>query len=215
MNINSPEIVNYIRSIIPERNENIKNMIKYATDNNVPIIQPEVAQFLKVLISIKKPSQILELGTAIGYSSIVMATAMGNKGNVATVERNESMVKIASNNIKNNKLDHRIKIYEGDALEVLKNIEGKFDIIFLDAAKSKYKEFLSLCINKLNKEGLIISDNVLFKGMIAENSIVPKRKRTIVRNMREYLTYISNNEKFETTVIPIGDGVAITYVKEE
>lgn len=213
--INKQYVVDYIQSVIPKNTEALRVMEDYAHENHVPIVHPEVAQLLKVMLNIKKPKKILEIGTAIGYSSILMANNMSKEGTIVTIERRQDMIDIASENIKNNDLSDRIKIMNGEAEEVLKEIDEKFDLIFIDAAKSRYMEFLSYCLNYLNKDGIIISDNVLYKGMIANDDLVPKRQRTIVRKMRVYLDYICNDEKFESCIIPIGDGVAITTLKEE
>ncbi|RKD34604.1 O-methyltransferase [Thermohalobacter berrensis] len=214
-NINRDYIESYIRDLLPETPHFLKDLEVYAEENHIPIVHPEVAQLLKVLIMIKKPKNILEVGTAIGYSAIVMAESMDNYGNIITIERRDDMVKIASENIKNKGFDKKIKILNGDALDILPTLNKKFDFIFLDAAKGKYKEFLPYCINNLVDGGILVSDNVLFRGMVANDDLVIRRKKTIVKRMREYLRYISNKPNLETSIIPIGDGVALTYKKEE
>ncbi|MTI48959.1 O-methyltransferase [Sporosalibacterium faouarense] len=214
-NINEDYIEDYIREVIPESTGYLKEMERYAEENHVPIIHPEVAQFMKVLINIKKPKRILEIGAAIGYSSIVMVNSMGIEGKVVTIERRDDMIELARRNIEKYGYHDRIKIIKGEAQDVLPNIEDTFDMIFLDAAKSKYMDFLPYCIKNLAKEGVIISDNVLYKGMIANDDLVVRRQKTIVRRMREYLDYICNNPMFESSIIPIGDGVALTYKKED
>lgn len=213
-NITESYIENYIRKVIPKSEGYLLEMEEYAFKNHVPIVHPEVGQFLKVLINIKKPKKILEIGTAIGYSASLMATAMGESGEILTIERREDMINIAQENIEKNGLSGKIKIVPGDAEEILPNIKDSFDFIFLDAAKGKYLEFFSYCIDNLADNGIIASDNVLFKGMVASDDLVIRRKKTIVKRMREYLDYICNNESFESCIIPIGDGVALTYKKE-
>ncbi|WP_066507672.1 O-methyltransferase [Abyssisolibacter fermentans] len=214
-NINRQYIVDYIQEVIPKNNKLLQKLESYAKDNNVPIIHPEVAQLLKVIMNIKKPKKILEIGTAIGYSALLMAYYMKDDGKIITIERRKEMIDIALNNIKENGFSDKITIKNGEAHEILPQINEKFDLIFIDAAKSKYMEFLSCCLNCLSKDGIIVSDNVLYKGMIANDDLVPRRQRTIVRKMRAYLDYICNDEKFESSIIPIGDGVAITTLKEE
>lgn len=213
--INEDYIEDYIREVIPESSGYLQVMESYAKENHVPIIHPEVAQLLRVLIRIKKPKNILEIGTAIGYSAVVMAEAMGNDGNITTIERREDMINLAGKNFTECGLSERIRIVHGDAHDVLPKIEGSFDLIFLDAAKSKYMDFLPYCVDNLSHGGIIISDNVLYKGMIANDELVVRRQKTIVRRMREYLDYICNNPIFESSIIPIGDGVALTYKKED
>ncbi len=213
-NIIESYVEDYIRKVIPKNEGLLLEMEEYASQNHVPIVHPEVAQFLKVLINIKKPKKILEIGTAIGYSAILMTTAMGESGQTLTIERREDMINIAQQNIDENGLSKRIKIIQGDAEEVLPNIKDSFDFIFLDAAKGQYLEFFPYCISNLAYNGIIVSDNVLFKGMVASDELVIRRKKTIVKRMREYLDYICNNENLESSIIPIGDGVALTYKKE-
>ncbi|WP_427339150.1 O-methyltransferase [Caloranaerobacter sp. DY30410] len=206
-------IQEYIRSVLPKSSDVLKTLEDYAKNYNVPIIHPEVAQFIRVIIQIKNPNRILEIGTAIGYSAIVMAEASKKDCEIITIERREDMVKLAKENLKRAGLDNRIKVLHGEAQEILPNIKDKFDLIFLDAAKGKYMEFLPYCIENLNDGGVIISDNVLFKGMVANDDLVIRRKKTIVRRMREYLKYICNTPILETSIIPIGDGIALTIKK--
>ncbi|EOD00123.1 O-methyltransferase [Caldisalinibacter kiritimatiensis] len=213
-NINEEYIEEYIRSILPKNDDYLVELEKYSKENHIPIVHPEVANFLKVMIKITKAEKILELGTAIGYSALIMANAMESKGKIVTIERREDMIELAKENIKNSETNVDIEIIKGEAQKVLPSINDEFDLIFLDAAKSKYMDFLPYCINNLKTRGIIISDNVLFKGMVANDQLVVRRKKTIVRRMREYLEYISNNEELETSVIPIGDGIALSYKKE-
>lgn len=213
-NINKSYIEDYIRGLLPGNDDFMASLEKYAEENSVPIVHPEVAQLLKVLVRMNKPKRMLEVGTAIGYSSLIMASCMDG-GEIITIERNRDMIKLADENISKTEFKDNIKTIEGDAEEVLNSLEGKFDFIFLDAAKGHYKDFFSIFIDKLNPGGVVVSDNILFKGMIATDDLVIRRKKTIVKRMRDYLSFISNHESLETTVIPIGDGVAISYKKEE
>lgn len=212
-NINKDYIENYIRDLLPKHDDNLSTIEDYALENSVPIVHPEVAQLLKVLVRMNKPKRILEVGTAIGYSSLVMASATEDI-EIITIERNDNMIEIANENISKSVYKDNIKVIEGDADEVIKDLEGKFDFIFLDAAKGHYKDMFLGLIDKLNPGGIVVSDNILFKGMIATDDLVIRRKKTIVKRMRDYLDYISNEDSLETTVIPIGDGVAISYKKE-
>jgi len=213
-NINEQYIEEYIREVIPKTPEFLSNLEIYAKENHVPIIHPEVAQLLRVLIMIKKPKKILEIGTAIGYSALTMANAMGLEGTILTIERRADMIDLAQKNIDKNGFTDRIRIMDGEAEKVLPEIKDSFDFVFLDAAKGKYMEFLPYCISNLKSGGILVSDNVLYKGMVANDGLVVRRQRTIVRRMREYLEYISNNSTLESSIIPIGDGVALTYKKE-
>jgi len=210
-NINKDYIIEYLRKELPLNSGILHDMEKHAEEYNVPIIHPEVAQMIKVILEMKKPKKILELGTAIGYSSIFMAKNQPECEKIITIERSEKMIVKAKKNIALAGLENIIEIKEGNVQEILPDLNEYFDVIFIDAAKSKYLEFLPYCLERLNDKGLIISDNVLFKGMIATDMLVPKRQRTIVRNMRLYLSEISNSKELETTIIPIGDGVALSY----
>jgi len=206
-------VENYIRSTLPEKEGILKDMELYALENHVPIVQKEVAALLEVMTKAVKAKRVLEIGTAIAYSTSIFALSMGEDGHVTTIERNETMIEVAKDNIKKNKLESQIKIIQEDAQEVLKHLDGEFDIIFLDGAKGQYNDFLDNCLRLLKVGGIIISDNILFKGMVATDELVIRRKRTIVNRMRQYLDYICNHPQLDTTIIPIGDGVAISYKK--
>lgn len=208
-------IEDYIRGIIPKKDDLFTQMEKYAIENHIPIIHPEVAQFLRVMVKITNAKKILEIGTAIGYSTLIMADAINGEGKIITLERREDMINLAKKNIHESATKVDIEILKGEAEDILPKLNDDFDFIFLDAAKSKYMDFLPYCIKNLKSKGIIISDNVLFKGMIANDDLVVRRKKTIVRRMREYLDFISTNPILETSIIPIGDGIAVSYKKEE
>lgn len=203
-------ITEYLNTLIEEKDSDLLTLEEYAMENNVPIVQREVANLLKFMVSMKRPKRVLELGTAIGYSSILMNKASMSVNELVTIERNEKMVDIAHKNIEKLDLNKKIQILQGDCLEILKTLNTKFDLIFIDAGKGHYNEFFPYCLNLLNTDGIIISDNVLFRGMVANNDLLIRRKITIVKRMRKYLIDISNRKELITTVLPIGDGVAIT-----
>jgi Predicted O-methyltransferase len=209
--INYDYIVEYIRNTIKPRNGILKELEAYAKENHVPIIQPEVAALIVLTGRILKPIRILEAGTAIGYSSILMCGVLAENGRIDTIERNELMIEKAKENIKKAGYENIINIIAGDALEVLKCLDKQYDMIFLDAAKGQYPEFLTECVRLLRPGGLLVSDNVLYKGMVANDELVVRRKKTIVRRMRNYLDKLCNDEQFDTSIIPIGDGVALSY----
>ena len=197
-----------------KKNEGILAQLEdFANKNHVPIVQPEVAALLKVITLILKPKKVLEIGTAIGYSSILISTVLPKDAKIDTIDRYELMIERAKTNIKKANLENTINIIYGDATEVLKMLDKKYDMIFLDAAKGQYPEFLPQCIRLLNDGGVLISDNILYKGMIANDELVVRRKKTIVTRLRSYLDHICNSEQLETSIIPIGDGVALSYKK--
>ncbi|CAG7840642.1 methyltransferase [Clostridium novyi B str. ATCC 27606] len=203
-------ITNYIRSLIKEDNKILKELKEFAIKEHVPIVQDEVANFLKFMVLSNKPKKILELGTAIGYSSILMNIACNGQCEITTIERDDNMVNIAKDNIVKYGFDDKIKILQGDCLEILPGIDEQFDLIFMDAGKGHYNHFLPHCMRMLKKDGMIIADNVLFRGMVASDELVKRRKITIVKRMRSYLEMVSSDENLITSVIPMGDGIAIT-----
>ncbi|MDD6770268.1 MAG: O-methyltransferase [Inconstantimicrobium porci] len=203
-------IEKYIRDLIPENDDKLLELRKYAEENNVPIVQKETARFLEVMLGIIRPNSILELGTAIGYSAMLMYNSAGTDPIVTTIERSEEMISIAKGNITKYNLEDRINIKEGDCLDIIKELDGKYDVIFLDAAKGHYNQLLEQCLRLLNDDGVIIADNVLFRGMVASDDLVKRRKITIVKRMRTYLDMVSSDDRLITTVIPMGDGIAVT-----
>lgn len=212
--INEEYIEDYIRGLLPKNNNHLQHMEDYAEANHVPIVQPEVGQLLKILLNLKKPKNILEVGTAIGYSALLMAENTTDKCNITTIERRKDMIELANENINKTSYGNRIKILEGEAEKVLLTLDEKYDFIFLDAAKGQYMDFFNKCIQFLEPGGIIISDNVLYKGMVATDTLVIRRKKTIVKRLREFLKYINEIEGYVSSIIPIGDGVAITYREE-
>lgn len=210
-NIVNDKVENYIRETLKPSQGLLRDLELYAEENSVPIIHKEVADLLRVILKLKRPKKILELGCAIGYSSLFFADVLDGDVEIVTTERNPIMLERAQDNIKKAGMEDRIKILVGDAEETLKDLEGTFDMIFIDAAKGHYRMFFDMLIGKLNHGGIVISDNILYKGMIASDDYVVRRKKTIVKRMRTYLDYICDLEGISTSLIPIGDGLAISY----
>ncbi|WP_138203218.1 O-methyltransferase [Haloimpatiens lingqiaonensis] len=207
-------IENYLREIIPNREGILSELEAFAMENSVPIVQNETAQFLELMIKLKKPKRILELGTAIGYSSILMCLSSSENVHIDTIERDEKMINLAKINIVKSGFEENINLIQGECLEALEGLNGKYDLIFMDAGKGHYNHFLPHCLRLLEKDGLIVADNVLFRGMVATDELVKRRKITIVKRMREYLQMV-NGEELLTSVIPMGDGIAITVRREK
>ncbi|MBU5670111.1 O-methyltransferase [Peptoniphilus sp. MSJ-1] len=214
-NINYDYIENYLRDIIEVEDEKLLEMEKYAEANHVPIIERETEEFIKFLISITKPKKILELGTAIGYSSISFAKFSKNIKRIDSVEIRSDMVEIANKNIEESHLSDIIYVYESDAYEFLEDLEDKYDMIFIDAAKGQYEKYFNSALKNLNDKGIIICDNVLFKGMVAEDDLIIRRKKTIVKRLRTFLSDVSKDDRFISSIIPIGDGVLLVRRKDE
>ena len=200
----------YIRGLISDREGTLKEIEDFAIENKVPIVQKETGVFLEFMTSMKKPKRILELGTAVGFSSILMYEASGNEPEIITIERDEKMIELATLNLEKFNLSHKIKIEQGDCLEVLEKLNEPFDLIFMDAGKGHYNHFLPHCLRLLKEDGVIVADNVLFRGMVASQELVKRRKITIVKRMRTYLELVTQDKELITSVIPMGDGIAVT-----
>lgn len=200
----------YIRGLIKDREGTVKEIEDFARANGVPIVQKETAKFLELMVTMKRPLRILELGTAIGFSAILMYEASGTKPEIVTIERDPKMIELAKINLDRFNLSDKITIKEGDCLEILEQLEEPFDLIFMDAGKGHYNHFLPHCLRLLKDDGVIVADNVLFRGMVASEELVKRRKITIVKRMRTYLEMVSDDEDLVTSVIPMGDGIAVT-----
>ena len=180
-----------------------------------PILQPESAQLLELLTAMKKPKRVLEIGTAIGYSAVRMAMAMG-EGQITTIEKSPEMIALAKATFEKANTQVVFKQLEGDAAEVLKQLTPSepYDLVFIDAAKSQYKTYFDLVTPMLAPGALVISDNVLFRGLIVDGLPVDKRFKTIAKNLKAYLAYLMAHEDFITSLIPIGDGFALSLFKK-
>lgn len=216
MNINYPYITEYIRGLLPERKGQLSAMETEAAaeESYVPIAEPETAQFLRVLINITGAKKILEIGTGMGYSAIVMASCRDDI-EITTIERYDKVAARARVNVQNADLSDRITILEGDAADILPTLKGEYDMVFLDAAKGQYLAFLPILKGLLKKGGLLVSDNVLYKGMTASRELLVRRKITIVKRLRMFLKALYDDNTLETSVLPLGDGVALSYIKGE
>ena len=212
-NINREYIEMYINSLIKDEDDKLEKFREYCESRSLPIIHKEVGQYIRLTIKQLNAKSIIEVGTNVGYSSIFMSKVMKNEGRIVTLERSEKFYEEALNNIKSFGLEKNIEVYFGDAVDNLDNIEGTFDMAFIDAAKSHYKTFFDKCCKMMKPGGIIISDNVLYQGMIATDDLVVRRKKTLVRNLRNYLEYISHDDRFITSVLPLGDGLAVTIIK--
>ncbi len=210
-------MVTFIHSLETENSEILETIEKEALDTFVPIIRKEMQSFLKVLLAIKKPKRILEVGTAVGFSAILMSEYAPEDCHITTIEKYEKRIPIAKENFKRAGRKEKITLLEGDALEILKGMEGSFDFIFMDAAKGQYIYYMPEVVRLLAKDGVLVSDNVLQDGDIIESRFaVERRNRTIHSRMREYLYELKHHKLLETSIIPLGDGVALsTKVREE
>lgn len=211
--IRYPEIDPYIRSSLREETGVLKEMETYAREHFVPIVPPETAAFLKIQVRIKRPFRILEAGTAIGYSAAVMAGAMPDGGILDSIEMDENMVQIASKNLIRLGLEKKVRILRGEALEVMQCLSTPYDMIFLDASKGEYLQYLNECKRLLPKGGLLIADNILYKGLVAQTEPVPHKHRTIAVNLKAFIQELCHDDQWDTDIIPMGDGLVISYRK--
>ena len=204
-------IVDYINSL-DKGNSPVCNAIeKEALADGVQIIRKEMGNLLKVLLLLKQPQKILEVGTAVGYSSFLMSENMPQNCRITTIENYEKRIPVAKNNFKRAGKEEVITLLEGDAMDILKELDGTYDFIFMDAAKGQYIHWLPMILRLLSDGGILFSDNVLQDGDVVQSRYaVERRDRTIHARMREYLYTLKHMEELETSIIPIGDGAAIS-----
>lgn len=209
-------MVTYIRSLEVPESAVIEAIEQEALRDRVPIIRKEMQSFLKVLLMIKRPMRILEVGAAVGFSSILMSEYMPEGGHITTIENYDKRIPIARANFKWAGKEEQIDLIEGDALEVMHGLEGPYDLIFVDAAKGQYIHYLPEVMRLLGTDGVLVSDNVLQEGDIIESRFaVERRNRTIHSRMREYLYELKHHDQLQTSIIPLGDGVALSVKRSD
>jgi predicted O-methyltransferase YrrM len=201
----------YINSLDEAGSPLCREIAREARRDGVPIVRKETAAFLRTMVALKQPKEILEVGTAVGYSTIVMSEAMPAGGRITTIEKYGKRIPIARENFRRAGKEEQILLLEGDAAEILKTLPGPYDLIFMDAAKGQYLHFLPEVMRLLPAGGVLISDNVLQDGdMIESRYAVTRRNRTIHTRMREYLYELKHHEALETSILPLGDGVTLS-----
>ncbi|MGC4019902.1 MAG: O-methyltransferase [Muricomes sp.] len=209
-------ITTFINSLETENSEILEAIEREALDTYVPIIRKETQSFLKVLLTIQKPMCILEVGTAVGFSALLMSEYAPQGCEITTIEKYEKRIPIARENFIRAGRENQITLMEGDALEVLKSLDGSYDFIFMDAAKAQYIHYMPEVLRLLKAGGTLVSDNVLQDGEIIESRFaVERRNRTIHGRMREYLYELKHHEDLITSILPLGDGVAVSTKKEK
>lgn len=209
-------MVTYIRSLEVPESAVIEAIEQEALRDRVPIIRKEMQSFLKVLLMIKRPMRILEVGAAVGFSSILMSEYMPEGGHITTIENYDKRIPIARANFKRAGKEEQNDLIEGDALEVMHGLEGPYDLIFVDAAKGQYIHYLPEVMRLLGTDGVLVSDNVLQEGDIIESRFaVERRNRTIHSRMREYLYELKHHDQLQTSIIPLGDGVALSVKRSD
>lgn len=204
-------VISFIHSLDREDIEVVARIEREARRTEVPIVRTETKELLKVIVLMQKPKRLLEVGTAVGFSAIYMNQYLPEDGRIITIEKYEPRIQKAKENFALAGVEDRITLLEGDAAEILKDLQEPFDMIFMDAAKGQYIHFLPEVLRLLAPGGVLVSDNVLQDGDVLESHYaITKRNRTIHSRMREYLYTIKHHPDLETAIVPIGDGVAIS-----
>ena len=183
-----------------------------ALEEHIPIIMDETLEVIEKYLNKNKPNRILEIGTAVGYSAMCFSEFLAPNGKIDTIEREPDRIEQAKENFKKVGVEDKINLFEGDAVEILPTLNNKYDMVFIDAAKGKYPFFLEHAIRMLNKNGIIFADNILYKGYVMSDYNKHKQ-RTAVRNLREYIKDITENDDFETKILEVGDGLAVSIKK--
>lgn len=183
-----------------------------ALEDHVPIIMDDTLEVIAKILKQKQPKRILEIGAAVGYSAICFSEYLADEGIIDTIERDEQRIAEAKENFKKAEVQDKINLYEGDAVEILPTLNQNYDIVFIDAAKGKYPFFLEQALRMINKEGIIIADNILYKGYVMSDYNEHKQ-RTAVRNLREYIAKVNDNANMQTEILEVGDGLAISKMK--
>lgn len=206
----------FINSFDKGNSEFLDELEQEAKRDYVPIIRKDMQNLLRFLLRLKRPLKILEVGTAVGFSALLMAEVTTDECQITTIENYEKRIPIARENFKKAGMEHRITLLEGDATEILKELDDSYDFIFMDAAKGQYLNFLPDLLRLLKEDGMLVSDNVLQDGDLMESRYaVTRRNRTIHSRMREYLHVLKNNEQLETVILPVGDGVTVSIKLSE
>ena len=201
----------FINSLDSGNTPFLEELEQEARAASVPIIRREMQSFIKVLLAVKKPGRILEVGTAVGFSTLLMCEYGRPDVQITTIENYEKRIPIAKQNFRKAGREHQITLLEGDAGKYLKELDGEFDLIFMDAAKGQYIHWLPDVVRLLAPEGILMSDNVLQEGELIESHyLVERRNRTIYKRMREYLYQLKHHPLLLTTILPLGDGVSVS-----
>ncbi len=215
MVITEERVSTFINSLDPGNTPFLRELEQLALKTNVPVIRPQMQSFLKLLLAMKEPKKILEVGTAIGFSALLMSEYGPEDCHITTIEKYEKRIPLAKENFQKAGKEDKITLLEGDAAEILKELKGPYDFIFMDAAKGQYIHFLPDILRLMPEGGLLVSDNVLQDGDVIESRFaVTRRDRTIHSRMREYLYELKHHEQLLTDILPIGDGVTVSVKRK-
>ena len=209
-------MVAFINSFDKGNTPLLNEIEKFAIETEVPIIRKEMQSFLRFLLAMKRPMRILEVGTAIGFSALLMSEYAPEGCQITTIEKYEPRIPIAKENFKRAGKEDCITLLEGDATDILKELTGSYDLIFMDAAKGQYIHFMPDILRLLAEDGLLVSDNVLQDGDVIESRYaVVRRNRTIHGRMREYLFELTHHPQLETCILPVGDGITLSLKQDK
>ena len=192
--------------------EELEKIKQKALEEHIPIIMDDTLEVVDRILKEVQPKRILEIGTAVGYSAMCFSEYLQGDGKIDTIERDEERIAEAKVNIKNVGVEDKINIYEGDAVEILPTLNDKYDVVFIDAAKGKYPFFLKEALRMIKPTGVILADNILYKGYVMSDYNKHKQ-RTAVRNLREYIKEVTENPNIETEILEVGDGLAVSKIK--
>ena len=192
--------------------EELSKIKAKALEDHIPIIMDDTLEVIRNILTKVKPNRILEIGAAVGYSAICFSEFLELNGKIDTIEREIDRIEQAKINFEKAEVQDKINLYEGDAVEILPTLNEKYDVVFIDAAKGKYPFFLEQALRMLNEKGVIIADNVLYKGYVMSDYNKHKQ-RTAVRNLREYIARVNEDSNLDTEILEVGDGLAISYKK--
>ena len=191
--------------------EELEKIKQKALEEHIPIIMDDTLEVVDRILKEVQPKRILEIGTAVGYSAMCFSEYLQGDGKIDTIERDEERIAEAKVNIKNVGVEDKINIYEGDAVEILPTLNEKYDVVFIDAAKGKYPFFLKEALRMIKPTGVILADNILYKGSVMSDYNKHKQ-RTAVRNLREYIKEVTENPNIETEILEVGDGLAVSKI---
>ena len=211
MMVEQDRITTFINSLDEGNLPFLDELEKEAIQGQVPIVRKDTQAFIKFLMAQNRPKNILEVGCAVGFSALLMASYTEADTRITTIEKFEKRIPVARENFEKYDSDKKITLLEGDAMDILKTLSPGYDFIFMDAAKGQYINFLPECLRILNKGGLLLSDNVLQDGDVFESRFaVTRRNRTIHARMREYLYELKHSEMLNTVILTVGDGMALS-----
>lgn len=206
------ELEQYLGELLPARTELLNEMESQSLKETIPVVTPPVGNFLSLLVKMSKAENILEIGTAIGYSTSWLAQGLeGRTGHITTIDLNVDRAKRAIEYFKRAGIEEKIEVLFGDARRILPTLKGNFDFVFVDAAKGEYLDYLSLVLPRIEQGGILVVDNVLFRGWVVPGAEFAPKYNRMVTHLREFLNKLTQNPDFQTSVLPFGDGISLSF----